>query len=135
MNRVRKRAAVGERRPKRWALLATAWVLACTACAAQAPQKIRFDLARVDERGLQGHGDGLRSLAYEFCVPVEPSAYLDTVMSVNPGLQCSKHSRGRIACSDVEMLCIGDTHDQGVPALQALAALDFIVEIREAHFE
>jgi len=135
MSPVRKSAAVRERRPQRWALLVTAWMLASTACAAKAPQKIRFDLARLDEQGLQGHGDGLRSLAYEFCIPGEPDAYLDTVMSVNPGLRCSRQSRGRIACSDVEMLCIGDTHDQGVPALRALAALDFIVEIREAHFE
>lgn len=135
VKRVRGRAGAYPRCAGRWTLRALIAVIACSACHAQSQEKIRFDLSGLDESGLQGRGDGRRSLSYEFCIPSESPDYLDTVLSINPGLQCSIRSPGRIACRDTELLCVGDTHEQGVPALHGLAALEFIVEIREAHFE
>lgn len=125
----------GRRHAAAWILGSLVGALACCAWAADAEQKIRFDLSRLDKNGLVGHGDGLRSLTYEFCIPAKSPAHLETVLSVNPGVQCSSQPRGRIGCEEDELLCLGDTHDQGLPALRELAALEFIAEIRETYFE
>jgi len=109
-------------------------VLLLASCAAPPQQKIRFDLARLDGQGLYGPVGGKRSLAYEFCVPDAPGR-LAAVLDINPALQCTAHSPGRLGCGEAQWLCIGDTHEPGVAALGELARLDFVQEIREAHFE
>lgn len=109
-------------------------LLLLASCAASPQQKIRFDLARLDSRGLYGHADGKRSLAYEFCVP-DASGRLAAVLDINPALQCTAHSPGRLGCSEAQWLCIGDTHEPGIAALKKLAGLEFVSEIRETYFE
>ncbi|MCK5191008.1 MAG: hypothetical protein KAR12_13230, partial [Methylococcales bacterium] len=33
--------------------------------------KIEFDITKLNQQGLYGPADGLRSLSYEFCIPAE----------------------------------------------------------------
>ena len=42
-----------------------------TASDVNTAEKIELDLDALDTRGLQGPPDGLRSMAYEFCIPAD----------------------------------------------------------------
>jgi heat shock protein HslJ len=104
------------------------------ALAAEAESKIGIDLSRLDADGLQGPPDGLRALHYEYCIPDRPEA-IRAVTDIDRTLQIQR-SPGRIGCAAVELLCLGHTHQPDHRAvLERLAALPFIVEIREAFFE
>lgn len=108
-----------------------------TACEEGAPpqDKIRFDLATLDDRGLYGPPDGLRSLDYEFCIPADAAA-VSEVLGIDPTLRIHRDSPGRIGCSSVEFLCIGNT-DQGDfrAVLIRLAELPYVERIEQAYFE
>ena len=113
-------------------------VLLLSACAStsggERSHKIRFDLDRLDENGLQGPPDGLRSLSYEFCIP-DGRAELEEVQSIDPTLRVSR-SPGRIGCTVGEVLCTGETHQSEFrEVLERLASLDFVKAIEEAFFE
>jgi hypothetical protein len=108
--------------------------VSCTPAGPQQSQmdKIKFDLDKINEDGLQGPPDGLRSLAYEFCIPEAKKA---EVGRIDPTVQFSR-SPGRIGCGEGELLCIGETHQANYrEVLAKLTALDYVREIREAHFE
>ncbi len=97
--------------------------------------KIRFDLHRLDDRGLQGPSGGLRALHYECCIPDRPGA-LRAVTAIDPTLEIRRGPPGRIGCGSQELLCLGHTHQPNQGAvLGRLAALPVIREIREAFFE
>lgn len=96
--------------------------------------KIRFDLSVLDSAGLYGPPDGLRALAYEFCIPDNPEA-IDRVRHIDGSLRLQK-APGRAGCSSSELLCIGSTHQTGFrEVLAALARLPFVVRIEQAFFE
>ena len=57
------------------------------------PAKIAFDLDRLDDRGLYGPSDGLRSLGYEFCIPAQ-QRYIDAVHALDPDIKVYRHSPG-----------------------------------------
>ncbi len=102
---------------------------------ANAAGKIKFRLETIRLDGLRGPPDGLVSVAYEFCVPAEPAAY-EEVRRIDPTVQISPGSRGRIGCSKQQALCIGNTHQRHWrEVLARLAALPYVAEIRECFFE
>jgi hypothetical protein len=103
--------------------------------AAEAGDKIAFDLARLDDDGLQGPPDGLRALHYEYCIPDRPDT-VRAVTVVDPTLHIQGRSPGRVGCGSDELLCLGTTHQPDHRrVLEGLAALPFVSEIREADFE
>jgi hypothetical protein len=121
----------------------------CTTCAGEAgsPEtsargssisaraKIRFDLDRLDHRGLQGQPDGLRALQYEYCITDRPGTIRE-VRAIDPTHQIQRGSPGRVGCGEGELLCLGHTRQADYRlVLERLAALPWIAEIREAFFE
>jgi hypothetical protein len=115
--------------------------LVSPACrAAERPQidplsKITFSLNRLNQEGLYGPPDGLRALHYEFCIPGD-AAHAAQVRKIDPTIQISKKSRGRVGCAAGEYLCIGSTHQPGFKTvLFRLASLPFVKRIDQALFE
>ena len=97
--------------------------------------KIQFSLDAIRTDGLRGPADGLTSVAYEFCVPTDDTIYAE-VRAIDPSVKFYRSSPGRIGCQTEQTLCIGDTHQHDWNAkLLTLAALPYINEIRECHFE
>ncbi|WP_461535891.1 hypothetical protein [Spongorhabdus nitratireducens] len=97
--------------------------------------KIRFDLAILDDAGLYGPGDGLRSLSYEFCIPADEK-HMDEVLKIDPTLVVFKHSRGRIGCTSKQYLCIGNTFQEDFASvLEELSNKHYIKSIEQSFFE
>ncbi len=97
--------------------------------------EIGFDLGRLDDRGLQGPPDGLRSLDYEYCIP-EGAEYRAQVIAIDPSARFLAGSRGRIGCVPGQALVLGNTHQPGFrQVLQALAGLPFVERIAECVFD
>ena len=118
-------------------LLFCCWLL--TNCANQKilhpSPKIGFDINALDKEGLMGPADGKVAVNYEFCVPAD-NHYLNQVRQIDPSLRFHKKSKGRIACSKAEWLCIGNTHQEHAKMkLQRLAEFTFIKRIERAYFE
>jgi len=89
----------------------------------------------LDDSGLYGPPDGLRALSYEFCIPAGES-YAALVRSVDPTVQVSPGSRGRIGCRNGQQLCIGHTHQQKFrDVLRRLAELEYVERIEQSWFE
>ncbi len=96
---------------------------------------IGFDLGRLDDRGLQGPPDGLRSLDYEYCIP-EGAAYRAQVIAIDPSARFLSGSRGRIGCRLGQVLVLGNTHQPGFrDVLAALAWLPFVECVVECFCE
>ena len=97
--------------------------------------KIGFDINVLDKEGLIGPPGGKVALNYEFCIPAN-NRYINEVRQIDPSLQFHKKSKGRIACSKAEWLCIGNTHQEYAKMkLQRLAELTFIKRIERTYFE
>jgi len=97
--------------------------------------KIEFDLTAADDRGLIGPPDGLRAISYEFCVP-DDSELLEEVRSIDANVEMQGSSPGRIGCGATEVLCLSHTAQSDYrEVVEALAALDYVDRIIEAHFE
>ena len=117
---------------------------AMTGCGPHPPQdqsqqqeaaKIKFRLDDIHADGLHGPPDGLRSVAYEFCVPAEERVYQE-VRRIDPSVQIQPGGKGRIGCGKGQALCIGTTHQPRWRAvLEKLSSLPYIAEIRECFFE
>lgn len=100
-----------------------------------AAEKIRFDLAQVNEQGLYGPPDGLRALHYEFCIPASPAA-IDEVQSIDPTVAIHPRSPGRAGCAATQALMVGSSHQAGFrDVLQRLASLPYIDRIDACSFE
>ncbi|MEG3438385.1 hypothetical protein V0288_14740 [Pannus brasiliensis CCIBt3594] len=101
----------------------------------QVLSKITFDLSTISESGLIGTGTGVRSLAYEFCIPANPETEKE-VRSIDPSLKIYRHSPGRIRCQKTQYLCIGETHQpKWREKLLNLANLAYIEKIQQFHGE
>jgi len=97
--------------------------------------KIRFDIAALDDDGLIGPADGLRSLSYEFCIPAQADV-ADAVRAIDPSAQLFRGSPGRVSCSLDQYLVLGNTHQPGFrQVLLNLSRLDYVTEIRRSDFE
>ena len=118
-------------------LYAGVLLIALAACSqpkssGNAEAKIQFDLSTLNDDGLQGPPDGLRSLSYEFCIPASKRA---EVAKLDPTIGFSE-SPGRIGCTQGQLLCIGNTHQPRFrEVLFELASLSYVTEIREVFFE
>jgi hypothetical protein len=112
-----------------------AFILLAFGCKSEDPTaKIGFDLEILNEDGLYGPRDGLRSLDYEFCIPAGQYAR-DEVMSIDPSAHCSS-GKGRVDCGANEFLCIGNTHqERHKDILKSLADLRYVRRIEESFFE
>jgi len=103
--------------------------------AADAWQKITFDISRLDESGLHGPADGKRALSYEFCIP-DTVQNRTEVKRIDPTIKFFAQSPGRIGCVESENLCIGSTHQKDFRGvLQRLAELTYVQRIDESFFE
>jgi len=97
--------------------------------------KIEVDLAEVNDAGLRGPPTALRAVHYEFCIPAA-ERYATEVLGIDPTLQLLPKSRGRIGCTNRQLLAVGSTHQQGYrEVLERLAALPYITRIVESFFE
>jgi len=116
----------------------TAFILSVWASAAAAQwasSKIEVDLGSVNDEGLRGAPSGLRAVHYEFCIPAG-ERYATEVLGIDPTLQLLPKSRGRIGCTNRQLLAVGSTHQQGYrEVLDRLAALPYITRIAESFFE
>jgi hypothetical protein len=93
--------------------------------------KITFDLDQLNDQGLYGPANGLRALAYEFCIPADPWLQAQ-VKAIDPTLVISAGSKGRIRCSPDEYLCLGNTHQPEFRAvLLKLASLTYVKQINQ----
>jgi hypothetical protein len=123
----------------RWFLALT--IAACASTPAEPPltpaqrDKIQLDLSLLDDRGLRGPRNGLRSMGYEFCIPAN-ERYAAEVQRIDPTLELMRGSRGRIGCAKDQYLCVGQTGQrQYRQVLERLAALDYTSRIVESTFE
>lgn len=97
--------------------------------------KIAFDLSTINDRGLRGPPNGLRSVSYEFCIP-PGERYASEVTRIDPTLELMRGSRGRIGCTKNQTLCVGSTGQKGYrQVLDRLAGLDYVNRIVESTFE
>lgn len=99
------------------------------------PEKVKFDLSRLNSAGLRGPEGGLTSVSYEFCIP-DNIDHVDKVMAIDPTLVVYKRSSGRVECSENEYLTVGHTGQNNFrEVLKKLAELKYIKSIQEAMFE
>lgn len=100
-----------------------------------AQDKIRFDLSQLNEEGLYGPPDGLRSISYEFCIPAA-EALVEEVTSIDSTVSIRRDSPGRIGCSEDQYLCVGNTHQGNYrEVLLKLANLEYVKKIEQSFFE
>lgn len=111
------------------------WIAALAGEGTSPPAVIGFDLGRLDDHGLQGPPDGLRSLDYEYCIP-EGTEYRTQVIAIDPSARFLPGSRGRIGCLPGQVLVLGNTQQPGFRGvLTALAELPFVEHIAECFHE
>ena len=97
--------------------------------------KIEFDITKLNQQGLYGPADGLRSLSYEFCIPAEEH-FVSTILIIDPEIKIYPQSPGRIGCTQAEYLCMGDTYNKPYQKnFNDLAKLSFIKRIIQSVFE
>ncbi len=97
--------------------------------------KIEFDITKLNQQGLYGPADGLRSLSYEFCIPAEEH-FVSTILIIDPEIKIYPQSPGRIACTQAEYLCMGDTYNKPYQKIfNDLSDLSFIKRIIQSVFE
>ena len=97
--------------------------------------KIKFSLDDIRSDGLRGPPDGLVAVSYEFCVPANQQVYQE-ILRIDPGLNITSGSPGRIGCVNTQALIIGETNQPNWrEVLQELSTLTYVTEIRECFFE
>jgi hypothetical protein len=117
-------------------------IVACSASAQPQPapepeqsSKIHFDLSHLDQHGLYGPPDGLRAMAYEFCIPDRESLQ-DEVRSIDPSVYIMRTSPGRVGCGPEQLLVVGSTNQPNFRAvLTRLAELDYVQRIEPSYGE
>lgn len=94
--------------------------------------KIGFDLEILNEEGMYGPPDLLRTLEYEFCLPAG-SFVRSKVMDIDPSLKCGEGG-GYLSCQQGEVLCTGNTRQENHKRkLLALTRLDYIRRIEQSY--
>jgi hypothetical protein len=97
--------------------------------------ELREALATLNDAGLSGPPDGLVAVSYEFCIPATPRHEAE-VRRIDPTLEVYPGSRGRIACTPEQALCIGSTHQPRHRAvLERLARLEYVTRISRSFAE
>jgi hypothetical protein len=85
----------------------------------------------IDENGLIGQSDGKRSVAYEFCIPLN-KAKRKKVFRIDPSVRFYSGPVGRSGCHG-QYLCIGEGGTKKV--LLELAKLEYIKQINPCYWE
>jgi hypothetical protein len=94
-------------------------------------QKLKFSIADIGKDGVSTRGT---TINYEFCIPDKPD-YRAEVAVCDSTVMFQK-GRGRIACSESEVLCIGSTFGSDYRVrLYRLCLLPFINKIEETFWE
>lgn len=97
--------------------------------------KIGFDINAIDKDGLIGPPDGKVALSYEFCIPAD-NKYISEIRQIDASVRVHKKSKGRVGCSKMEWLCIGNTKQEYPRSkIQRLAELTYIKRIQRTYFE
>lgn len=100
-----------------------------------ARRKIAFDLEALDAEGLAGPADGKVAVSYEFRIP-DTAAARAAVLAIDPDIEITTGSRGRVDAGPGFALCIGSTHrPRHREILLALARLACVERIARCHFE
>ena len=98
-------------------------------------KKISFDIGMLNAEGLYGEPEGLVSLDYKFCIPMNDDyktevAKLDTTINFHDGTGIKD------GCSKNEYLCIGNTHQKDFKkVLIRLASLNYVQRIDQMFWE
>ena len=98
------------------------------------PDKIDFDYESLDKNGLIGPPDGLVSVDYEFCIPIDKDLQ-SQALSMDPSLKILD-SPGRSRCKKGEVLAMGNTQQANAKTiLEGLSSLTFVRKINRVWFE
>ncbi|HLG32393.1 MAG TPA: hypothetical protein VI362_05085 [Ignavibacteriaceae bacterium] len=98
-------------------------------------KKISFDIGMLNAEGLYGEPEGLVSLDYKFCIPMNDDyktevAKLDTTINFHDGTGIKD------GCSKNEYLCIGNTHQKDFKKVVIrLASLNYVQRIDQMFWE
>ena len=96
--------------------------------------KIGFDYQSLDKNGLIGPPDGLVSVDYEFCIPIDKDLQ-SQALSMDPSLKILD-SPGRSRCKKGEVLAMGNTQQANAKTiLEGLSSLTFVRKINRVWFE
>jgi len=120
-------------------LLLFTLLLSASKCNKEKPSipspKITFDLSRIDEEGLGNRPGSQVAIDYEYCIPADEKKASE-IKKIDPSLKIMHKSKGRIGCSGIEWLCLGNTHQKNWrKILDKLAEKDYIKRIDRAFFE
>lgn len=100
-----------------------------------ASDKITFDISAISPEGLIGNPDGLTSVDYEFCIPINERSIVE-VFAIDPTIKFYPHSRGRINCNRGQYLCIANTQNsRWKEILLSIAGLDYVERIARFYGE
>lgn len=97
-------------------------------------EKIKFDISKLDEKGLYGNENGKVSLDYEFCIPNNPT-YLAEVLAIDATLK-KVPSTGKSKCETNSILIMGNTFNENYHLILCkIANLDYVKEINQTNWE
>lgn len=106
-------------------------IVILSTCTTHKSDKIAFDITAISDNGLL---NGV-SLDYEFCIPRD-STFILKVKNIDPNVNFYDGSPGRIGCSELQVLCLSNTHQPEFrKVLRKLARQDFIERIDQCFFE
>lgn len=89
----------------------------------------------LNEEGLYGKPDGLVSLDYKFCIPMNDE-YKNEVAKIDTTISFHKGTGIKDGCSENKYLCIGNTHQKDYKkVLITLASLDYVLKIDQMFWE
>ncbi len=94
--------------------------------------KIEFDYAAVDDKGLM---NSEVAIDYEFCIPMD-EAKVAEIKAIEPDVKMPRMAKGRIGCSEEELLCIVSTNGpKWKERLYAIASLPYVKRIVQTDYE
>lgn len=97
-------------------------------------EKIKFDISKLDEKGLLGNENGKVSIDYEFCIP-NNQAYLAEVLAIDSTLK-KIDSKGKSKCDKNSFLIMGNTFNANYRIILCkIANLDYVKEINQTYWE
>ncbi len=97
-------------------------------------EKIKFDLAKIDQRGLIGDEDNKVAVDFEFCIPKTSNA-IEEVMAIYPQFK-QQEGKGKSNCGEHQILILGNTYNNDYKnILCKLSRLEYIKEIKQTYWE
>ncbi|MCB0409230.1 MAG: hypothetical protein KDD29_03365 [Flavobacteriales bacterium] len=97
-------------------------------------EKIKFDLTKIDQRGLAGDEDNKTAVDFEFCIP-NTSSTIEEVMAIYPQFK-QQESKGKSNCGEHQILILGNTYNNDYKnILCKLSQLEYIKEIKQTYWE